>query len=433
LPVSAGIVISTFYLWFFWCFLMPEWGLILLELKWMIKNKTCISPKIWILRIIETIKKKPFLFFSGLIILFICNFVAMFFGYGICVGDQPFSVTSAISRSFMKNLCTQTPCHVYLTYPNNETATSIFINFQTPYFLNSNEIPMVYYDTVSHFNESFSSYKYNMTGISNKYSNQFIQRGIQTILLTNLLPNTTYYFITGYSTSLSKYSQEKKFRTGPLNGPFTFVTGGDMGITSMSIKMLKYSAAQNPLFVMIGGDISYDDGMPSCYRIWDQWLINWENYMYTSDGHYIPMLLSIGNHEAGGFGFSPKQVELYLTWFPQQITPPGRQQLTYHSHIFSNNTLILNLDSYIASPPYGAQLNWIEQQFMEAKLKGYSHVFACYHAPLFPSFRPFNSYPSEILRNTWQPIFDKYKLDIAFENHDHTYKRSYLLIGNNVL
>lgn len=30
--------------------------------------------------------------------------------------------------------------------------------------------------------------------------------------------------------------------------------------------MLKYSAAQNPLFVMIGGDISYDDGMPSCYR-----------------------------------------------------------------------------------------------------------------------------------------------------------------------
>lgn len=30
-----------------------------------------------------------------------------------------------------------------------------------------------------------------MTGISNKYSNQFIQRGIQTILLTNLLPNTS--------------------------------------------------------------------------------------------------------------------------------------------------------------------------------------------------------------------------------------------------
>ena len=34
------------------------------------------------------------------------------------------------------------------------------------------------------------------------------------------------------------------------------------------------------------------------------------------------------------------------------------------------------------------------------------------------------------IRKNWVPIFDKYHLTAAFENHDHAYKRTHLLSNN---
>ena len=43
---------------------------------------------------------------------------------------------------------------------------------------------------------------------------------------------------------------------------------------------------------------------------------------------------------------------------------------------------------------------------------------------MYPSSRPLSTPISEKGRTVWGPIFDKYNVRVAFENHDHTYKRT---------
>ena len=65
---------------------------------------------------------------------------------------------------------------------------------------------------------------------------------------------------------------------------------------------------QNPAFALIGGDIAYDNSLSSCYRRWDQFIMDW-GQMNTIEGHRVPMILAIGNHEAGGYHRTINQVQ----------------------------------------------------------------------------------------------------------------------------
>ena len=58
--------------------------------------------------------------------------------------------------------------------------------------------------------------------------------------------------------------------------------------------------------------------------------------------------------------------------------------------------------------------------------------FALYHVPLYPGFRlPQDPYAAAGRRH-WRPLFDQYRLTVAFENHDHVLKRSKLLRNDKV-
>jgi 3',5'-cyclic AMP phosphodiesterase CpdA len=58
--------------------------------------------------------------------------------------------------------------------------------------------------------------------------------------------------------------------------------------------------------VVVAGDVSYANGMRSCYRRWDEWLATWHKHMKTVEGHLMPILTSIGNHDVGTPRFLPK-------------------------------------------------------------------------------------------------------------------------------
>ena len=51
--------------------------------------------------------------------------------------------------------------------------------------------------------------------------------------------------------------------------------------------------------VVVAGDISYANGLRSCYRRWDEWLAIWHKHMKTVEGHLMPIITSIGNHDVG--------------------------------------------------------------------------------------------------------------------------------------
>jgi hypothetical protein len=54
--------------------------------------------------------------------------------------------------------------------------------------------------------------------------------------------------------------------------------------------------------VVVAGDVSYSNGMRSCYQRWDDWLALWHQHMKTAEGYLMPLLTSIGNHDVGAFG-----------------------------------------------------------------------------------------------------------------------------------
>ena len=71
------------------------------------------------------------------------------------------------------------------------------------------------------------------------------------------------------------------------------------------------------------------------------------------------------------------------------------------------------------------QVKWIEETLLEHRSAKFRS--AVYHVPLYPSHRDLMGYFSDEGRKHWAPLFDKHQLTVAFENHDHTYKRTHLL------
>jgi hypothetical protein len=78
----------------------------------------------------------------------------------------------------------------------------------------------------------------------------------------------------------------------------------------------------------------------------------------------------------------------------------------------------------------GAQREWLAKTLAEGKETPFK--MAAYHVPLYPSRRDFDMRRAVEGRRHWMPLFDLHGLDIAFEHHDHTHKRTKPLRGNAV-
>jgi len=46
---------------------------------------------------------------------------------------------------------------------------------------------------------------------------------------------------------------------------------------------------------------------------------------------------------------------------------------------------------------------------------------------MYPSVREYTVFPSYEIRNNWLSLFDYYNLTVAFENHDHAFKRTKIM------
>ncbi|MFP4171317.1 MAG: hypothetical protein ACLFV4_00245 [Candidatus Hydrogenedentota bacterium] len=53
------------------------------------------------------------------------------------------------------------------------------------------------------------------------------------------------------------------------------------------------------------------------------------------------------------------------------------------------------------------------------------HVFPNYHVPAYPSHRSYDGGVQTQVRENWVPLFEGNNVQVAFENHDHAYKRTY--------
>lgn len=343
--------------------------------------------------------------------------------YTLCGGrsqpglkEQAMRKTVVLLIFLLATLASAQPRHLYLTW-QDDTSTTMTVIFQT---MSPAQNPTVYYGQKSA--TSLGGYESTQKGRATKFPG--LERWVHFVKLTDLEPGATYYFRAGDQSV--GFSNERKFRTVPDTAEdIRFVTGGDMWIEPVVHQMMRQAASQSPWFALIGGDMAYADGRLSHVNFWDKWLEAWDKNMVTPSGHMIPMVLAIGNHETrGGFGGSPSDAPFYYNFFKQD-------ERAYFSRKFGPDIIFYVLDSGHTNPHGGAQADWLAQE-ME-RTQEVRHRFALYHVPCYPSYPGVFNGPNETAgRKHWVPLFDRYRLRAAFENHYHTFKRTKPLRGGKV-
>lgn len=313
------------------------------------------------------------------------------------------------------------PQHVVFTW-QGDTGTTLTVNYQT--LGDRKVVPQVFYDTqpregrVAEYRHRAEGRSFQVPGVKDRW--------VHRVELTGLTPGSTIYLTAG-DPALGT-SREIKVRTIPHDDrPLRFIAGGDLDAKHGTRELLRTAAKFSPDFVLIGGDIAYDDGRLGNLGMWDSLLSYWTDEMVTPEGYAIPLVAAIGNHEVrGGYGGSPEDAPFYFAFLGQ-----GPDSRSYFAHRFGANLVVFTLDSGHIASHEGAQTRWLEETL--EKFKDVPFRAAQYHVPLYPSTRSLEDRWATLGRKHWLPLFDRHRLTVAFENHEHTFKRSHLLRNNEVV
>ncbi|QJW92785.1 purple acid phosphatase family protein [Frigoriglobus tundricola] len=237
--------------------------------------------------------------------------------------------------------------------------------------------------------------------------------------VTGLLPDTEYQFRIG--TQPATY----RFRTMPVKATdtFSFVSGGDCGVNAHAAVVNALAAKQDPRFVVIGGDLAYDNGSSPESVL--GFLRSYNRHMTDSAGRLVPMLACVGNHEvAGGYSRSRADAPLFLSLFDGLFRDTSYAALDFGDYL----SLVL-LDTGHVSAIGGDQTDWLRKVLSERADR--PHLIVANHVPAYPSYRAPDGSDGTGADNRkyWCPLFERYGVDAVLEHHDHTFKRTHPLTG----
>ena len=245
---------------------------------------------------------------------------------------------------------------------------------------------------------------------------------IHCVELTNLKPDSTYLF------KINSLEKHYSFHTLPdhLTDPLNFIVGGDLYNDSIDIlrDMHQQSKMIDPSFALLGGDIAYaaprnPNAKEDVNRWVDFWKL-WQEEMVTSDGCLIPVLATTSNSDTKGrYGNIPANAPCFYA-FLRPAEGKGYQVVDFGDYLS-----VWILDSGHTTHIKGEQADWLKSTL--EKRQDMPHKIAAYHVPAYPSYRSYEDVHSVAVRENWVPFFEKFGMHVAFEHHDHDYKRSHLI------
>lgn len=242
---------------------------------------------------------------------------------------------------------------------------------------------------------------------------------LHTVELTQLLPNKEYAVVIEHPTHPDKFF----FRTIPAQSDqkeLVMLAGGDSrSRRDIRREVNALAAAENPDFIIFDGDFI---SSALNEQQWDEWFDDWHEQMITAEGHRVPIVTAIGNHEVQGGYLQPKENAPFF--FNRFITPQPRN---YYVLEFGPDLVLITLDTDHVTE-VTQQNDWLEKTLLEFNDKPWKIVQ--YHVAAWPSVRDFDGELPTKIREQWIPILEKYNVDLVIEAHDHAYKKT-VPIRNN--
>ncbi len=226
--------------------------------------------------------------------------------------------------------------------------------------------------------------------------------------VTDLQPGTLYAYRVGSDDTWSEWFHFRTALDEPA--PFSFIYLGDaqnniLSLWSRTIRA-SYATAPHASFILHAGDLvnrANKDGE------WGEWF---------RAGAFIHATLNAvptpGNHE---YAKNQQGVRrLSRLWRPQftlpQNGPDGLNETVYY--IDYQGARIISLNS---NEERGDQVPWLEAVLRENPNRW---TLVTFHHPLYATGE---GRDNKALRKLWKPLFDRYRVDLVLQGHDHSYGR----------
>lgn len=234
-----------------------------------------------------------------------------------------------------------------------------------------------------------------------------------------------------YDFKIEGFSEVYHFQTLPetLSRPVRFVEGGDNFTSFALMRMMNDQvAALEPDFVVVGGDIAYAGQhyvwiweQKLEFERWHRFLVEWKKQMITNDRRVIPMVPVIGNHDLSRHYTDPAREQvLFFSLFPM------RENLyTYRALDFGSYLSLILLDTGHVYPIAGEQEQWLQTALEERK--GQKWIIPAYHKSAYPAVYAYDAVTPTAIRQHFVPHFESAQVKVAFEHHNHCYKRTFPL------
>jgi len=241
-----------------------------------------------------------------------------------------------------------------------------------------------------------------------------------------LTPDTTYFYqVGGGPAGAEVWSATQSFTTMPATIPSSGITVGVFGdardtVATWQAVHVRMKAA-GVLMSLVDGDV-VDIGAEE--TLYSQWLDEiWQSpggsstFLTLGQQYIIPIN---GNHENDS-------ATSFANW---AIPGEGSYAETYASFTVGSVHFTMIDDEQIAVASSGAeaqaQLAWIDQDLAAANGDRASHPFIVVmgHRGLFST--SLHSTDPDVLtaRGSLAPLYDKYKVDLVINGHDHEYERT---------
>ena len=268
--------------------------------------------------------------------------------------------------------------------------------------------------------------------------------------LTGLTSGKKFYYhvLVGNNAVFTSESQASKTQ----NQSYRFVAMGDIGAETGDQKKLALQAyLAKPDYVVVPGDIVYENGLISQYRskFWPIYNADKADTNGAPIMRSVPFIASVGNHDADSrdLDLRPDGLAYFLYW-DQPLNGPDAKEggpltpvlkaseanrkpfieaaglaypnMTNFSYNYGNaHWIILDSNPYTDWTDKGLQA-WIAKDLEDSKDATWH--FVLFHHPGFNSSR--EHYEQQHMR-LLSPVFEKGKVDIVFNGHVHNYQRSF--------
>lgn len=224
-----------------------------------------------------------------------------------------------------------------------------------------------------------------------------------------LTPGQKYVYRVGSEGSWSEWYQ---IQMPDATKKLSFIYFGDAqnDIKSMWSRVIReaYKTIPQVDFMLHAGDLinRHDRDIE-----WGEWFYA-GNFIHAT----VPSVMTPGNHEYG------KGVVLSPQWRPQFNLPlngpKGLEETCYMVNYTNLKVISLDAEQIDESAAYlKKQERWLDSVLTNDPRKWTAITF---HYPVF-STKP--NRDNENLRNHFKPLFDKHKVDIILQGHDHAYGR----------